>query len=455
VHTGLNPIWVSRIERPASAAEVESIVKDCRKRGRALSVSGSRHAAGGQQFATDSVLLDMRGMNRVIELDARTGVLQVQAGIEWPELIQGYLDLQKGDARWGIRQKQGGADRMTLGGTISANAHGHCLGAAPIIGDIEWVEIVTPEGTTKRCSRKEDKDLFSLVVGGYGLFGVITGAGLRLVPRRKLRRRVETRTTAELPALVAKRTNAGDPFGYFQYSIDETSAGFLRNGVLTTYEPTKTETPLTTESGDIDARMFTALLELAHKDRGSAYRRYAKLELARDGNVEWSDLHQLSTYVPAYHADIQKRLEPGSEGADLIVEVYVPRGGLIPFLEEARRILLRTELRLVYGTIRFIERDKESFLAWAKKPYACVIFTPHTSSETKALRQTAETCRQLMRSAAKRGGSFYLTYNRFATREEVSWAYPQFAEFLAMKRKYDPMETLQSEWYRHYKGLYS
>jgi len=273
VQTGLNPTWVNKIVRPTSADEVESLVKDCRKRAVALSVSGSRHAAGGQQFATNSLLLDMRGMNRVVALDAATGVLHVEAGTEWPELIRGYLELQKQaapneDARWGIRQKQGGADRLTLGGTIAANAHGHCLGSGPIVADLEWIDLVTPEGTAKRCSRKENKELFSLAVGGYGLFGVIIAAGLRLVPRRKLRRRVETRTTAELAALIANRTSAGDLYGYFQYSIDETSHDFLRTGILTTYEPVKAETPLTTDAGDIDARLLTALLELAHKDRG-------------------------------------------------------------------------------------------------------------------------------------------------------------------------------------------
>jgi FAD/FMN-containing dehydrogenase len=454
VHTGLNPTWVSKIVRPASAAEVESLVRDCHKRGVALAISGSRHAAGGQQFAANALLLDMRAMNRLVHLGADTGILHVEAGIEWPELIHGYLDLQQGEPLWGIRQKQGGADRMTLGGTISANAHGHSLGAGPVVGDLEWIEIVTADGTTKRCTRKENKELLALAVGGYGLFGVITAAGLRLVPRRKVRRRVETRTTAELAALIAKRTSAGDPYGYFQYSIDETSPDFLRTGILTTYEPVKPETPLTPDASDIDARLLTALLELAHKDRGSAYRRYAKIELAKDGAVEWSDLHQLSTYVPGYHADIEKRLDSGSDGADLIVEVYVPPRDLIPFLEDARRILLTDGLPLVYGVIRFVEQDKETFLAWAKKRYACVIFTPHTSGEARALHKAGETCRQLMRAAIRRGGSFYLTYNRFATRDELSRAYPQFAQFLVMKRQYDPLDTLQSEWYRHYKGLY-
>ncbi len=394
-------------------------------------------------------------MNRAVGLDDKTGVLHVEAGIEWPELVQGYLSLQKENVRWGIRQKQGGADRMSVGGTVSANAHGHGLGSPPIISDVEWIEMVTADGSAKKCSRKENAELFALAVGGYGLFGIITAVGLRLVPRRRVRRHVEARTTAELIALIEGRTAAGAPYGYFQYSIDETSADFLRTGILTTYENVSLETQLGTESTDVDAKLLTALLEIAHRDRGSAYRRYAKLELSRDGNVEWSDLHQLSTYPAGYHQEIEKRLGADLVGADLILEVYVPRGELIPLLEEARRILLASGMPLVYGTIRFIEQDKDSYLAWAKKRYACVIFSPHSSGETQALRKTGEVCRQLIRAANKRGGSFYLTYNRFATRDELASAYPQFQEFLNLKKQYDPRETFQSDWYRYYRGLYA
>jgi len=455
LHTGLNPTWVASISRPTLVAEVQSLVKDCGKHSRVISVSGSRHATGGQQFATQSVLLDMRAMNRVIGLDDKTGVLHVEAGIEWPELIQGYLSLQKENVSWGIRQKQGGADRMSLGGTLSANAHGHSLGSPPIIGDVEWIQVVTADGSVKKCSRRENAEFFSLVAGGYGLFGIITAVGLRLVPRRRVRRHVETRTTAELIALIEGRTAAGAPYGYFQYSIDETSADFLRAGVLTTYEDVSPETPLGKESTDIDTKLLTALLEIAHRDRGSAYRRYAKLELSKDGNVEWSDLHQLSTYPAGYHQEIEKRLGADYVGADLILEVYVPRAELIPLLEDARRILLASGMPLIYGTVRFIEQDKDSYLAWAKKRYVCVIFSPHSSGETQALRKTGEVCRQLIRAANKRGGSFYLTYNRFATRDELATAYPQFQDFLNLKKQYDPREIFQSDWYRYYKGLYA
>jgi len=455
VQTGLNPTWVRSISRPTSAAEVRNLVRDCAKHSRAISVSGSRHASGGQQFRTDSVLLDMRAMNRVVGLDDKTGVLHVEAGIEWPELVQGYLSLQEENARWGIRQKQGGVDRVSIGGTVSANAHGHGLGSPPFISDVEWLEIITADGSTKKCSRRENPELFALAAGGYGLFGIITAVGLRLVPRRRVRRHVETRTTAELIALIEGRTAAGAPYGYFQYSLDETSTDFLRTGILTTYENVSPEAQVGTERADVDAKLLTALLEIAHRDRGSAYRRYAKLELSRDGNVEWSDLHQLSAYPAGYHQEIEKRLGADFAGADLILEVYVPRGELIPLLEEARRILLLSGMPLIYGTIRFIEQDKDSYLAWAKKRYACVIFSPHSSADTQALRKTGDVCRQLIRAANKRGGSFYLTYNRFATRDELASAYPQFQAFLDLKKQYDPRETFQSDWYRYYKGLYA
>jgi FAD/FMN-containing dehydrogenase len=455
VHTGLNPTLVSRVVRPATVTEIQELVKDCRKRGKAIAICGSQHATGGQQFAVHSVLLDMRGMNHVDGLDMNTGILSVESGIEWPELIQGYLALQKDAPVWGIRQKQGGGDRMSLGGALAANAHGHSLGAPPIIGDVEWIDVVDADGTLKRCNRKQSKELFALAIGGYGLFGVITAVGLRLAPRRKVRRSVESRTTAEIVRLIDHHVAKGAPFAYFQYNIDETSLEFMRNGILTTYEYVPDATPLGEQSSDIDQATVVPLLQLAHEERKPAYGRYAKFELSRDGNVEWSDMHQLTTYPLGYHKEIEKRLGPESEGADLIWECYVPRGDLTTFLEDARRILLKGEIPLIYGTVRFIEQDKDSFLPWAKKRYACVIFTPHVSSSAAGMKKAGEVCRQLIQAASKRHGSFYLTYNRFATRGDVESVYPQFSEFLKLKLKYDPSEVFQSDWYRYYRDLHA
>jgi FAD/FMN-containing dehydrogenase len=68
-HTGLNPTWVERVVRPTSIIEIQNVIHDCHRQNKVLSVSGSRHAAGGQQFAEGSTLLDMRGSNRVVHLE--------------------------------------------------------------------------------------------------------------------------------------------------------------------------------------------------------------------------------------------------------------------------------------------------------------------------------------------------------------------------------------------------
>ena len=53
------------------------------------------------------------------------------------------------------------------------------------------------------------------------------------------------------------------------------------------------------------------------------------------------------------------------------------------------------------------------------------------------------------------GGSYYPTYHKYATRKQVTTCYPQFSEFLKLKRKYDPTEMFQSDWYRHYKKMFA
>jgi FAD/FMN-containing dehydrogenase len=63
--------------------------------------------------------------------------------------------------------------------------------------------------------------------------------------------------------------------------------------------------------------------------------------------------------------------------------------------------------------------------------------------------------RRLTDVAIRHGGSYYLTYHRFATREQVLACYPQFPEFLRLKRNYDPTERFQSDWYRYYRKLFA
>ena len=101
-----------------------------------------------------------------------------------------------------------------------------------------------------------------------------------------------------------------------------------------------------------------------------------------------------------------------------------------------------------------IEKDDESFLAWARERYACVIFNLHVDHTPEGIEKAAAHFRRLIDDAIGEGGSYFLTYHRWASRRQVETCYPQFAEFLKFKRKYDPEERFQSEWYRHYRAMF-
>src|SRR5882724_6706126 len=97
IHSQLNPTPVLGILQPRSLEEVQSIIRAARRDRKVISVAGGRHAMGGQQFGTDTVLIDIRKLCRVLHLDRKRGIVEVEAGIEWPELIDGYLELQNSD----------------------------------------------------------------------------------------------------------------------------------------------------------------------------------------------------------------------------------------------------------------------------------------------------------------------------------------------------------------------
>src|SRR5206468_1803392 len=342
VHSQLNRTRVRELLRPRTRDELAEIVHSASRKGLPISVSGCRHSMGGQQFATDSICIDTRSLDRVISFDQERGLVEAEAGIQWPKLIRAYLEAESGKQKqWGIAQKQTGADTFTLCGSLSSNVHGRGLAMKPLISNIESFTLINADGKPIRCSRDENTELFRLAIGGYGLFGLIDSVTLRLVPRQKLRRVVEIIHADELPKRFEER-----------------------------------------------------------------------------------------------YAQKLRELIGGEESSLIITEIYVPRSDLPDFLAQAAKLLRSNRTTVIYGTVRLIEKDDESFLAWAKEPYACIIFNLLAFHTPTGIEASANSFRGLIDLAIARGGSYYLTYHKFAKTEQVLACYPQFKQFLELKRKY-------------------
>lgn len=453
IHSQLNATRVDQILKPQSVDELGSILRS--RQGKAISIAGGRHAMGGQQFGEKNILLDMRSMRRVLGFDAERGLVEVESGIEWPELLQ-YLDnVQQGrEQQWGIIQKQTGADRLSIGGALASNVHGRGLKFRPIIENVESFTLLDAAGSLRRCSREENGELFRAAIGGYGLFGIITSVQLRLWPRKKVQRIVEIRAIKDIPAAFEQRIRDGYLYGDYQFATDSKRDSFLGRGVFSCYRPVDPSTALTKNPTRFNPEDWARLTYYTHKYKQRAFDFYTKRYLETSGQVYWADSQLSGAYVDNYHEEVDRKLHAKVKGTEMITEIYVPRASLLSFMEQARSALREHNANLIYGTVRLIEKDDESFLPWAKERYACIIFNLHTTHNPEGIENSARAFRALIDLGIRHGGSYYLTYHRYATRQQVETCYPEFPQFLQLKLQYDPQEVFQSTWYRHYKSMF-
>src|SRR5437899_12554898 len=285
----VNRTRIRELLRPGTRDELAAVLRSASVKGLSISVSGCQHSMGGHQFATDSICIDTRSLGRVISFNQEHGLIETEAGIQWPQLIRTYLDAQANSAKqWGIAQKQTGADTFTLGGSLSSNVHGRGLAMKPLISNVESFNLINADGKSIRCSRDENHELFRLAIGGYGLFGLIESVTLRLVPRQKLRRVVEIIRASDLPKRFEERIAQNFLYGDFKFSVDEKATDFLQRVVFSCYQPINEREPIVAKK-ELRDDDWLELLRLAYTDRGKAFKRYSDYYLSTNGQTYWSD----------------------------------------------------------------------------------------------------------------------------------------------------------------------
>jgi FAD/FMN-containing dehydrogenase len=454
-HSKLNPTQVAEVHHPGTEEKVISLIQRAALKNQAISLCGARHAMGGQQFGEDTLLLDLSLLTQLHPIDLERGLVEVGSGMMWLEFIEGLHAQQVGsDVVWSIRQKQTGADDLTLGGSLAANIHGRGLQLRPIIDDVEAFTLIDGAGKRYRCSREKNKELFRLAIGGYGSFGVITSIHMRLTLRQKMERLVEITTIDQVIPSLEEHIADGCLFGDFQFAIDETSSDFLNRGVLSCYRPIDPSLPMPDAKKELGKQDWAELIDLAHRDRAKVFQVYSEFYLSTHQSRYWSDTHQLSVYLDDYHSKIDHDCGARVPASEMITELYVPRKDLTSFMKDAAALLKDGNVPVIYGTVRLIEKDEESFLAWARENFACIIFNLHTEHDKEGIARSSEAFRALIDLALKYNGSYYLTYHRWARWDQIEKAHPRFPEFLAAKERYDPEHRFQSEWWRHHRNLF-
>src|SRR5262245_5496152 len=170
------------VEKDTAAAErqLAALLARARDEGLKVSIAGTRHSMGGHTIYPGGLAIDMLPFNGM-ELNDERDILHVQAGARWRDILP-WLDERARSVA--VMQSD---NTFSIGGSLSVNCHGWQFGRPPIASTVESFRLMQAEGSIVRCSRTENEELFSLVLGGYGLFGIILDAELRVVPNERYR----------------------------------------------------------------------------------------------------------------------------------------------------------------------------------------------------------------------------------------------------------------------------
>lgn len=122
-------------------------------------------------------LLDVTGLDHLIDFDAETGVLRCEAGLSLAAVLE--LMVPRG---WFLPVTPG-TKFVTVGGAVANDVHGKNHHRAGTFGrHVLGFELLLSDGRRLICSALQNEKLFRATIGGLGLTGLITWVEFRLIP---------------------------------------------------------------------------------------------------------------------------------------------------------------------------------------------------------------------------------------------------------------------------------
>jgi FAD/FMN-containing dehydrogenase len=425
---------------PANPQKAEEQLRALLQRAQAsglhVSVAGARHSMGGQTIYPGGIAINMLPF-KDLELDEGKNLLHVQAGAKWADVIP-YLD-KRGRA---IEVMQSD-NSFTVGGSLSVNCHGWQYGRPPIASTVESFHLMKADGSVVRCSRSENKELFSLALGGYGLFGIILDADLRVVPNERLRlEQYVVPLDQAMESFERKlREKPGVRMVYARMNI--TPQRMFDEVLVNMFYPESGPIPDLTEAG---SRWLPRLVF-----RGSASSDEGK-------ELRWSAETKIQPYLTGkvfsrnqlMNDNAEWYLDRSADTTDILHEYFLPRESAGRFLTAARTIIRKHKGDLLNVTVRDVEADSDTFLKYAGQHMVAFVMFFSQPRTVPAEAQMQEMTRELVNAALEGEGRYYLPYRLHATTAQFHRAYPQADEFFGLKRQYDPQELFQNQFYLKY-----
>ncbi|MCZ6672840.1 MAG: FAD-binding oxidoreductase [Verrucomicrobia bacterium] len=450
----LNKTNVYGIIQIKTEEDVARALKFAREHELKITPAGKRHSMGGQSFSKGGLVLDMRGLNEV-QVVEESLTMNVQSGASWKE-IQAVLD-PKGLA---VKAMQS-INIFTVGGTLSVNAHGIDHDPGQIGPTVRSMRVMLADGTIRRVSPTENRELFSAVLGGYGLTAVILDVELDIVKND----------------VYAWKTDYID-YKKFSAFYDESVVGkedvrlmYARLSIAPGSYLTEIAVHRYVDPGfDADAKPLG--------DASIVWIKRLIFNLSKTGGLgRWIRWTAEKYIEPGYHncvtrddvltgtseevcvASRNQKMNQSMEYLDtrikdtnILNEYFIPQEYTTEFIDGLRTIVQETDVNLVNVTLRIVTRDELSALPYAKDDRIAYVLYFNQKLNEEDSKKLERATGKLIDLAISLNGTFYLPYQLYYSAEQLRAAYPEIDDFFALKRKYDPEERFSNAFYEKYGG---
>lgn len=434
--TQINPIPVLGVLAPHS---IQSLQETLQNSSIPLSVGGGHFSMGGHTASLDTLHLDLRLLNKVIQFDPKSKIIRVEAGMRWCD-IQRLIDPH----HLSVKIMQTYAN-FTVGGSLSVNVHGRYIGLGPVVLSVRNIALLLQDGELVHASPSQNTELFYAAIGGYGAIGIIVEVELDLVENTRVER---SRTT--LPV--------ANYLGWFKQNVRENDASVFHNADI--YPPhytrvsavtwSKTEKQVTTKHRLQPLRQAYPLeiyfLWAVSETPFGKFRRQFIIDplLYLSNKVHWRN------FEAGYDA---AELEPLGriKRTYVLQEYFVPLERLMEFVPKMADILNRYDVNTINISIRHAVSDPGTLMRWANGETFALVLYYKQRTKHEAKQMVGIWTRALIDAVISCGGTYYLPYQLHGTADQFESAYPHAKSLFSLKKKLDPNYRFRSAlWDKYY-----
>lgn len=159
----------ARVLRPRDVDGIREAFDLARREGTTIAPRGTGNSYGDANVTSRGFVLETTRLDRLLDFEEGSGTATCEGGVTieqlwkhaiprgfWPKVVSGTM-------------------YPTLGGALAMNIHGKNQYAVGTVGEhVREFDVVLPTGDLVTASRERESDLFHAAIGGFGMLGIVT-----------------------------------------------------------------------------------------------------------------------------------------------------------------------------------------------------------------------------------------------------------------------------------------